>query len=565
MLSKINFTVVTPALVLLSIVASVCPNVASAQNTLLYEYKKVKAPRDIMNAEVKRGVAQVGRYGSDHALGQKFSLPPLPGDQSFTDSAEDPTKFMSESRKMPDFGANERKNVSIALPPLKGLSQILNSSVTKDLLKELTASETTVLMQTYMMVENGAATGFMGGMNIGSNLMSNMLQAQDFQLKLMEATDDTGKMKEAYVNRIATVMQEKNFKDVWPAALYIASGDDGKAASAAPMQDLTKASGGVGPFNLKGIVADGATKDNPDRRTLSDMLFIKGDATGGEKSYFNDRERLEALREDFVTMVGDVEFVLNSNKSKLARDVQINFIAPKSLNGTDRRRGVAKVNWEEVKVVWQNFNLILYDYCKWKESNPNSAKNLPFQLETSITTDKIGQYNQEGVGTSWDLASAPDITITMNVVDQVMKLYEEHRPAGALQCDALKLDENDIPDEPNANSGDMNLNDCGKKQGCLKNRVVLHISYMIARSRTLHTYRALYNLSRRFVTEPLAGELLDKLFDRTFSGMDVNAELQSNRGRYFEFVQHMGKLTQGALGAGPLLRPGSNEQSQLGH
>jgi hypothetical protein len=565
MLSKINFTVVTPALVLLSIVASVCPNVASAQNTLLYEYKKVKAPRDIMNAEVKRGVAQVGRYGSDHALGQKFSLPPLPGDQSFTDSAEDPTKFMSESRKMPDFGATERKNVSIVLPPLKGLSQILNSSVTKDLLKELTASETTVLMQTYMMVENGAATGFMGGMNIGSNLMSNMLQAQDFQLKLMEATDDTGKMKEAYVNRIATVMQEKNYKDVWPAALYIASGDDGKAASAAPMQDLTKASGGVGPFNLKGIVADGATKDSPDRRTLSDMLFIKGTATGGDKAYFNDRERLEALREDFVTMVGDVEFVLNSNNSKLARDVQINFIAPKSLNGTDRRRGVAKVNWEEVKVVWQNFNLILYDYCKWKESNPNSGKKLPFDLETSITTDKIGQYNQEGVGTSWDLSSAPDITMTMNVVDQVMKLYEDHRPSGALQCDGLKLDENDIPDEPNANSGDMNLNDCGKKQGCLKNRVVLHISYMIARSRTLHTYRSLYNLSRRFVTEPLAGELLDKLFDRTFSGMDVNAELQSNRGRYFEFVEHMGKLTQGALGAGPLLRPGSNEQSQLGH
>jgi hypothetical protein len=89
---------------------------------------------------------------------------------------------------------------------------------------------------------------------------------------------------------------------------------------------------------------------------------------------------------------------------------------------------------------------------------------------------------------------------------------------------------------------------------------------MIARSRTLHTYRSLYNLSRRFVTEPLAGELLDKLFDRVFSGMDVNAELQSNRERYADFVTHMGKLTQGELGAGPLLRPGANEQSQMvGH
>ena len=395
--------------------------------------------------------------------------------------------------------------------------------------------------------------------------MSNLLQAQDFQLKLMEATDDTGKMKEAYVNRVHEVMKEGNNKDVWPAALYIASGEDGKAASAQPMKDLTQAKDGVGAFNLKGIAADGATKDNPERRALSDMLFIKGSATGGEKAYFNDQERLQALRADFVAMVGDVEFVLDSQKSKLARDVNINYIAPKSANGTDRRRGVAKVNWEEVQIVWQSLNRILYDYCKWKESNPNSGKEA-FELETSTTTDKIGMYNQEGVGTSWELSSAPDITMTMNVIDQVMKLYEEHRPTGAFQCDALKLEEKDIPDDGNANSGDINLNDCGPNQGCLKNRVVLHISYMIARSRTLHTYRSLYNLSKRFVTEPLAGELLDKLFDRAFSGMDVNAELQSNRERYADFVTHMGKLTQGALGAGPLLRPGSNEQSQMvGH
>ena len=565
MLSKINFTAGTLALVLVSTVVSLCPNVASAQNTLVYEYKKIKAPRDIMNAEVKRGVAQVGRYGSDHALGQKFSLPPLPGDQSFTDSAEDPTKFMNENNKTPDFGATERKNVSIVFPPLKGLSQILNSSVTKDLLKELTASETTVLMQTYMMVENGAATGFMGGMNIGSNLMSNLLQANDFQLKLMEATDDTGKMKEAYVNRVHSVMQEGNHKDVWPGALYIASGEDGKAASAQPMKDLTQAKDGVGAFNLKGIAADGRTKDSPERRALSDMLFIKGASTGGEKAYFNDPERLEALRADFVQMVGDVEMVLNSDKSKLARDLQINYVAPKSANGTDRRRGVAKVNWEEVQIVWQSLNRILFDYCKWKESNPNQGKEA-FELETSTTTDKIGMYKEEGVGTSWELASAPDITMTMNVIDQVLKLYEDHRPPGAPQCDALKLEEKDIPDDANAKSGDINLNDCGPNQGCLKNRVVLHISYMIARSRTLHTYRSLYNLSRRFVTEPLAGELLDKLFDRAFSGMDVNTELQSNRDRYADFVTHMGKLTQGALGSGPILRPGSNEQSQMvGH
>ena len=537
-----------------------------------------------MNAEVRRGVAQVGRYGSDHALGSKFSLPPLPGDQAFSDSAPNQEQFLKagkngsgEDLKMPDFGANERKNVSIVLPPLKGLSQILNSAVTKDFLKAATASETTVLMQTYSMVENGAATGFMGGMNIGSNLMSNMLQAQDFQMKLMDASDSTGKLKEAYVNRVGVVMQGGDHKDVWPAALYIASGDDGKY-SEAPMKDLSTSKEGTTPgskfgaFTLKGVVGEGDTKDSPTKRKLSDILFTGGanmSPTGGaaKDKYSYDTTQIRELREDFIKLVGDVEINLNVNNALYARDIDIKYVAPviveRHSDPNDKRRGVARVNWEEVQIVWQNINLILFDYCKWKENNPNSGKQKPFELETSTTTNKIGQEPQENMGTSWELSSAPDITMSVNVIDQLMKLYEEHRPKGNLDCGALKLDEKGIPDSADANADDINLNDCGPKQGCLKNRVVLHLSYMIARSRTLHTYRTLYNISRRFVTDEFTGELLNKLFDRAFSGMDVNAELEANRGRYSDFVSYMGQLTQGSIGAGPLMRPGSNNETVM--
>ena len=573
MLRTINFGVFAIALVLSGIASSIYPRDAFAQNSLLLDYKKIKQPRNIMNAEAKRGLAQVGRYGSDQALGQKFALPPLPGDQAFSDSAPDPDKFLKEGSKMPDFGANEQRNVSIVLPPLKGLSQILNSSVTKDLLKDLTAAETTVLMQTYMMVENGAATGFMGGMNIGSNLMSNMLQAQDFQMKLMDASDSTGKLKEAYVNRIATVMQEGDHKDVWPAALYIASGDDGKFSAEASMKPLTNPKDGVGAFTLKGITGDAGSKDNATTKKLSEILFTGGaamspDPKSSQNKYSYDTNQLKELREDFVKMVGDIELNLNVNKSLYARDIDIKYIAPaipeSYSDPNDKRRGVARVNYEEVRVAWQSINVILFEYCKWKEKNPNSGKQKPFELETSTTTKAIGQNPQESeVGTPWELASAPDITMSVNVIDQVLKMYEEHRPKGSPDCDALDLDEDDIPDSADANANDVNLNDCGPKQGCLKNRVVLHLSYMIARSRTLHTYRALYNISRRFVTDEFTGELLEKLFDRVFSGMDVNAELEANRARYFDFVSYMGQLTQGSIGAGPLMRPGSNNETVM--
>ena len=564
-LKNINLKITSLAIVLASIMATLCPTVASAQNPLLGQYNDAsKISRSIMKAETKRGVEQVGRYGTDNALAQKFALPPLPGDQAFSDSLSEPDKYLEQNGVLPDYGANERKNVNISLPPLKGLAQILNSSVTKQLLKELTASETTVLMQTYMMVENGAATGFMGGMNIGSNLMSNMLQAQDFQLKLLEATDDTGKMKEAYVNKIAKEMQSGKNKDVWPAALYIASGDDGKAANAPQMSDLSAA---TNPYDLELVSAEGTTKSSKEKRSLSDMLFVTGkeDFMGppslGGSAYSN--EKIIELRKDFVSLVGDVEIQLDGSKSKFARDVRITYKAPEAETGVAAtgkgvRRGVARLNWEEVQVVWQNINTLLFEYCKWKESNPNTDKK-PFEMETSTTTTQIGG-NKSGLGNPWELSSAPDITFTMNVLDQVMKLHMEHRPAGDYQCAELQLDEKDIPEEGAASSGSQNdLNDCGPKKGCLKNRVVLHLSYMIARSRTLHTYRSLYTIASRFVTEPLAGDLLNRLFHRTFSGMNIDAELEANRGRYYDFVTHMSELTQGQLGAGPLLRPGQNE------
>ncbi len=563
-LKNINLKSTSLALMLASVIATLCPTTSSAQSAVDQYNSSKGISRSIMKAETRRGVEQVGRYGTDNALAQKFAMPPLPGDQAFSDSLSEPDKYLEENGVLPDYGANERKNVNIALPPLKGLAQILNSSVTKQLLKDLTASETTVLMQTYMMVENGAATGFMGGMNIGSNLMSNMIQSQDFQLKLLEATDDTGKMKEAYINKIAKVMQEGNNKDVWPAALYIASGDDGKAANAPQMKDLTST---TGPYDLELVSAAGNTKSVKDKRTLSDMLFVTGkeDFFGppslGGSSYSN--EKIDELRKDFVSLVGDVEIQLDSSKSKFARDVRITYVAPEAetavaATGKGVRRGVARLNWEEVQVVWESINTLLYEYCRWKESNPNTDK-APFEMETSTTTTKIG--GNRGRGNPWELSSAPDITFAMNVLDQVMKLHMEYRPAGDLKCDDLRLDESGIPEQGEVSSSSdaqTNLNDCGPKKGCLKNRVVLHLSYMIARSRTLHTYRSLYTIASRFVTEPLAGELLNRLFHRTFSGMNIDAELEANRGRYYDFVTHMSQLTQGQLGAGPMLRPDPN-------
>jgi hypothetical protein len=549
----------------------------SKQATQAYKQQtQQSAVRRIMRAESERTFNMSGRYGTESGLAQKFSLPPLPGDQGFADSNQDPKKFLEESGAIPDFGANNSKNVNIVLPPLKGLQQIMNSPVTKNLLKDLTASEAAVLMQTYMMVENGAATGFMGSVNIGSNLMTNLLDTQNYQLALLEASDDTGKLKKAYVARVAQEMQAGTNKDVWPAALYIASGEDGQKAQET-MQDL---SAGQKAYDLGSLTAANGgsplalgTSSN-DSQIFTELLFVNNTGGGGAStstgslapssgaqasSYKN--EQLDLLKKDFRELVGDVEIKMTSSgPSKYARNVDLNFIAPKA--DQQGRRGVAAVNWQEVQVVWENLHVILAQYCQWKQSNPNQNKEV-FKMETDTTTSKIGE--KDAIGNPWELVSAPDMPMSMNVIQQLYKMYEHTKRASDVKCsdfaDLAKPDS--IPDQETENTGTENLNDCGPKKGCYRNRVALQISYLVARSRTLHTYRSLFTVAGRFVTDPFSADLLIRVSARAFAGMNLDDELRSNYARYDEFIATMGAYAQGHTG-GSIPRPGVNEASQPG-
>ena len=538
---------------------------------------KESAVRKIMRAESERTYNMSGRYGTESGLAQKFSLPPLPGDQGFADSNQDPRKFLEESGAIPDFGANNSKNVNIVLPPLKGLQQIMDSSVTKTLLKDLTASEAAVLMQTYMMVENGAATGFMGSMNIGSNLMTNLLDTQSYQLKLLEASDDTGKLKKAYVARVAQEMQGGTNKDVWPAALYIASGEDGQKAQE-KMQDLAA---GQKAYDLGSLTATNAGSPlapgtgSKDSQLFTELLFVNNTGSSGSSaspgnfsatsgapsssSYKN--AQLDSLKQDFRELVGDVEIKMSSSgPSKYARNVDLNFIAPKA--DAQGRRGVAAVNWQEVQVVWENLHVILAEYCQWKQNNPNRNKEV-FGMETDTTTTEIGV--KDAIGNPWELASAPDMPMTVNVIQQLYKMYEQTKRASDIKCSefAELANPESIPDQESANSQAMNLNDCGPKKGCMRNRVALQISYLVARSRTLHTYRSLFSVAGRFVTDPFSAELLMRVSARAFAGMNLDDELRANYARYDEFVATMGQYSQGNI-AGSFLRPGVNGGIQPG-
>ena len=213
-------------------------------------------------------------------------------------------------------------------------------------------------------------------------------------------------------------------------------------------------------------------------------------------------------------------------------------------------------------MVWENLHVILNEYCEWKQSKPNAGKEV-FTMETDTTTAAIGKKGN--LGNPWELVSAPDMPMTMSVIQMLYKMYENTKRGSDIKCEDFKnLAKADaIPDQESENTGTVNLNDCGPKKGCLRNRIALQISYLVARSRTLHTYRSLFTVAGRFVTDPFSAELLMRVSARAFAGMNLDDELRANYARYNDFIGTMGEYAQGNT-VGSFLRPGVNEAIEPG-
>ncbi len=521
--------------------------------------------RNMMRAAAARNVNQVSGYGSESAVGQLLQLPPLPGEQGAFDSAksDDSKRYFPGQEIIPDLGKNNRSSVNMVLPPLKGFQQLSDSEELKNMFKEMTVAKVPVLFQTYMMVENGAATGYMGSLNAVSNIMSNTMQTQQYQLKLLELTDDTGKMKEAYIQKIRESGQKTKG---WPAALYAAVGDsaDFKAVQSEGMQFEQKARA----YDLKNLPSENGPGKGG-KRLLSDLLFMKSenntaDAAAGDNTntYANSQELFPKLKEEFKRLVGDVEIELapptgaaneEQGPDGWLRVLNMNLKAPEKRPGAapgEELRGVALENWSEVQVVWENIHVILKEYCDFKKNSGNFDKE-PGEKDTAATFG-IGK-SDDPMRDPWELSSAPDIPLTMSLIEQLFTLVEGSERPENVDCETLAKKRDHIPNTRKAGS-EKNFDDCGDNQGCQRNRLILHLSYIIARSRTLHTYRLMYIEAKKFATDSVLNDLVDQLFVRTLAGMNIDDQLHRNREAWVSFVRYLATYleTRARSGSNPL-------------
>jgi hypothetical protein len=444
-------------------------------------------------------------------------------------------------KQQPDFGANSINAEKIVMQPLKGYRSMVDSDVMKDMLKELTAKKVPVLFQTYYMVENGAATGYIGGLNTVSNIISNTMETQEMQWKLLEYADvasgDRARLREAYTSKLL-----KNLSDEksWPAAIYKTVGDGGKDKNAnGNNKDIPKNEDEQEIFSIGDLCKQGGGGGNGNGTCkLSQLLFPQNGiepsplnnngGNGGGQQFKN--QGLQELSDEFVRLLGDVEFKEEGNE-KYAQVLKQGFIPPqqKSVgNSGAQRRGFELKFRESLGEVWEGKGKVLYGACRYM-SGESKEINGPADGAFLTTTKEI---KFEDVVK----ASSIDAPLRANVIEQLV-LISCPKTNGRVspQCcqqlqQELSAGNLDKLLQGGQNSGaQKDTEDCSSGKLCRRMRIYLKTAIIIARSRAYQLYSKLYFEAMKFATKPDLKLALQELYRRTFPYQTVQEMIEINR------------------------------------
>ena len=495
----------------------------------------------------------------------------LPGGAPAPAAESNENKGAEEAKKADDAGRNEQTTKTVVLPALKGFRQLADAAPIQQMYKELINKSVPVLVQTMMMVENGAATGFIGSMNMVSNLMNNTVQSQQLQMQLMDLTDETGQMRKAYAEKIAKTLQEQNNAQSWPVALYAASDDDPKAQIAEMKMPAAPT-----PLTLTDspLIKD---KTKPDVSFIKEILITKfygviknpdgsdsnnpsPESGAGMDNYGNDV--LAEQQQQFIEAVGDFKITVDQ-KGKLVKENKVKHIKAKEEKG---ERGITLMSRKEITKVWENINNLMNKKCEYNKNNENLNKEPKDKI---LSTVGIKWDDKE-----WRDASAPDLQITENLLDQIYSLSREKISKEKGDCgksfpkgsgfkppfagDYAEADEKS-PDDCKAKGG--------KPTPCLRFKAIFRMASLIGTSRAYHTYQVLDNISSRYVNfeDHETEKMRRDLFKHVLGDSQISTYIDINHDKWNELTLYLARSIQAERGSGANFRPGLNNAIAAGN
>lgn len=505
--------------------------------------------------------------------------------------------------------ANETTNRSISsapppeevivprLPPMRAVRQLSDSDDLKTMYKELITTKVPVLFQTMMMVENGAATGFIGSMNAVNGALNNTIESQDLYLKLLDSADSSGAQRYAYIKSTVESQQNKN-KGVWPAALMYAAGDTFKKEDEPKLEQYQKnqnggssssdlSSTGTGSGGGSGGGGSGGGGSGGQGFKLLDAIFTP---QPGENASQIQRE-LNDQKEAWKKWIGDFQ-----TEPKQSQGETIGVLEDKqeykkatefdqlSQADKDQCKNIYNYHLHTVRVkTWETLNEVMKQYCEFKKGKENYDKDI---FEKVRPQDKIQKTG------AWKKSQSPDVKVTINLIDQFFKLMLVRKPLDEVDCSDFKGDEQSMPvpngkkcEDVSFNASNDDSNNSNQNQGfdnctgdgaktCLRNVLLYKITKFIAASKVNRYYADLWYAGMQRVTKPFHGYWLTRLActqlglapTNVLGVCEAGEELERRADENFEdwivFSNRLSKMAQGQ-GGSPVFRPAENNLSNF--
>jgi hypothetical protein len=534
------------------------------------------------------------------------------GDDKISPTTREPNNRDAEGQKVSKEAGKlqaipPKKESLTHLPPMLAVRGLSDSEQIKKVLRSMITSQIPVMYQTMMMVENGAATGFMGSMETVPGLLDNATNSAQLELTLKEITDSTGAEALGYVNSIHEGMKKQSpdkGKNLWPVGIFYASGDSlddtpltdasgykikqepsrhqyGGSTKLDAISNTSGADGDVQPMSGFGAgiraMADspGPAPGGGSSEKLSEILW-QSSQNSKSQDFGTDLEFQTKIVGDLTVDKGDAkkDQPFSSSEIKYVEptesvdDVNASSNANSGSGNDGKLRGFYYLRYEKKKKLWEETYKLMGKYCKFKSDNKNRGKKL-FQKLTPASEFTPEMLKQ---------TSSRSFKWTVNLLDIFFKTWMETRSSdpsmpNKIDCD---FDGNESADRSmpiKFETPDNKFDNCkAEPKKCSRNRWILKLVELIAEDRVIDDFKNWHEaaLNRALGQHPWVAMKVEELLctslraERTGGNIalcDTTLFLEkiaeNNRQSWVRIVGDLSKMAQNAVGSASF-RPQQN-------
>jgi hypothetical protein len=391
-----------------------------------------------------------------------------------------------------------RNETEVNFRGVEGERAMADSKDARKMMHSLITSQFTTFFQTITMVENAAAFGLANGFNASSNLMQSIYSSATLNHQLRGRPETIQQLE--FQNRIYDKLEEdKKHPNAWALGIMRATGDSFQRADDDKRffipEDLVAAE----DPKLQTISAGEAItlEEGKDKREDTETLKLAETLLADVTPAAGESNPAPGTKDYALAYLGEIEYtkkatgpkIISTTKAVAAKKVGQKEVAEAAgTTTTVDIRGLELRTAELQKKIWDAFSVeLLKKYCEFKTQDENYRQD-PFNK--SLPSKKVTPEILEK-------ASSKTIKLTINLVDQIFKVYASQRPADpskptTINCNVFKNHQEAMPMKYEE-LGEGKGPDCiGAPKSCNQNKWLFRLTQMLAKDRAISEFKLTY-------------------------------------------------------------------------